>query len=116
MTSTAIIPRRHRNGLARFAWALGVVAVLLTAATQGGAQERQVDPRVGLAPGFRDAGEAAHNMELVVNLPKPDGFFDPEAPAGRPRPPRPPEPEENEEATPPEDAPEADAAPAEDAP
>ena len=55
-------------------------------------------------------------MELVVNLPKPDGFFDPEAPAGRPRPPRPPEPEENEEATPPEDAPEADAAPAEDAP
>ena len=116
MTSTAIVPRRHRNGLARFAWALGVVAVLLTAATQGGAQERQVDPRVGLAPGFRDAGEAAHNMELVVNLPKPDGFFDPEAPAGRPRPPRPPEPEENEEATPPEDAPEADAAPAEDAP
>ena len=116
MTSTAIVPRRHRNGLARFAWTLGVVAVLLTAATQGGAQERQVDPRVGLAAGFRDAGEAAHNMELVVNLPKPDGFFDPEAPAAGPGRLGPPEPEENEEATPPEDAPEADAAPAEDAP
>ncbi len=114
MTSTAIVPRRHRHGLARFAWALGVIAVLLTAATLGGAQERQVDPRVGLAAGFRDAGEAAHNMELVVNLPKPDGFFDPEAPAGRPRPPRPPEVE-----TPPDGAetpPEDDAAPAEDAP
>ena len=114
MTSTAIVPRRHRNGLARFAWALGVVAVLLTAATQGGAQARQVDPRVGLAAGFRDAGEAAHNMELVVNLPKPDGFFDPEAPAGRPRPPRPPEAETPPDGT--ETPPEADAAPADDAP
>jgi len=42
------------------------------------------DPRVGLAAGFRDAGTAARNMELVLNLPKPAGFFDPEAPAGRP--------------------------------
>ena len=48
----------------------------------------QADPRVGLAPGFRDAGVAARNMELVINLPKPEGFYDPEAPAGRPRPPR----------------------------
>ena len=46
------------------------------------------DPRVGLAPGFRDAGVAASNMELVTTLPKPEGFYDPEAPAGRPRPPR----------------------------
>ena len=114
MTSTAIVPRRQRNRLARFALALGVVAMLLTAATQGGAQERQVDPRVGLAAGFRDAGEAAHNMELVVNLPKPDGFFDPEAPAGRPRPPRAPEAEAPLEGA--ETPPEADAAPAEDAP
>ena len=113
MTPTAIIPRRHRNGLATLAWALGVVALVL-AATQGLAQERQVDPRVGLKAGFRDAGEAAHNMELVVNLPKPEGFFDPEAPAGRPRPPAPPE-----DDTPPEGAdapPEAEAAPPEDAP
>ena len=27
------------------------------------------DPRVGLAPGFRDAGQALRNMELVTTLP-----------------------------------------------
>ena len=32
--------------------------------------------------GLRDAGMAARNMELLANLPKPDGFFDPAAPAG----------------------------------
>ncbi len=49
-----------------------------------GAQQ-QADPRVGLAAGFRDAGSAARNLELVINLPKPEGFYDPDAPAGRPR-------------------------------
>jgi hypothetical protein len=57
-----------------------------------GAQDRsaspvQTDPRVGLKPGFRDAGVASRGMELVVNLPKPDGFFDPKTPAGTPVPP-----------------------------
>lgn len=42
------------------------------------------DPRVNLAAGFRDAGEALLNMELVASLPKPDGFFDPQNPAGLP--------------------------------
>ena len=42
------------------------------------------DPRVDLAAGFRDAGEASWNMTLVAALPKPDGFFDPYLPAGRP--------------------------------
>lgn len=42
------------------------------------------DPRVGLAAGFRDAGEASLNMTLVATLPKPAGFFDPENPAGLP--------------------------------
>ena len=42
------------------------------------------DPRAGLAAGFRDAGEAIHNMELLVSLPKPDGFFDPDNPAALP--------------------------------
>ena len=51
-----------------------------------------VDPRVGLAGGFDDAGVAARHMELVAHLPKPDGFFDPAAPAGRPTPPESPEP------------------------
>ncbi|PCI77349.1 MAG: DUF305 domain-containing protein [SAR86 cluster bacterium] len=40
------------------------------------------DPRVGLAAGFRDAGEAALNMRIVASLPKPAGFFDPERPSG----------------------------------
>ncbi len=43
------------------------------------------DPRVGLAAGFRDAGTAAWNMELLASLPKPDGFYDPENPAGLPK-------------------------------
>ena len=42
------------------------------------------DPRVGLAAGFRDAGEAALNLDLVASLPKPAGFFDPDNPAGLP--------------------------------
>ena len=44
------------------------------------------DPRIGLRAGFRDAGTAARNMELVASLPKPEGFFDPKAPAGLPTP------------------------------
>jgi hypothetical protein len=32
------------------------------------------DPRVGLSPGVTDAGQAAHNMELLVNRPRPEGF------------------------------------------
>ena len=48
------------------------------------------DPRVGLAAGFDDAGQALLNMRLVGSLPKPPGFFDPANPAGLPpeRPPR----------------------------
>ncbi len=58
------------------------------------------DPRVGLKPGLRDAGQAIRHMQLVASLPKPDGFFDPKAPGG--------------EATEPEtpDTPAASAAPA----
>ena len=50
---------------------------------------------VHLKAGFRDAGEATFNLERVATLPKPDGFFDPHAPAGLPMPTeRPPEEEE----------------------
>ena len=42
------------------------------------------DPRAGLAPGLDDAGQAISNMALVVSLPKPAGFFDPNNPAGLP--------------------------------
>lgn len=42
------------------------------------------DPRVNLKAGFDDAGQASLNMELVVALPKPAGFFDPANPQGLP--------------------------------
>jgi hypothetical protein len=60
----------------------GVLALLLA---NGSAQERPAnDPRVGLKPGLKDAGVAAKNMELLANLPKPPGFFDPAQPTGEP--------------------------------
>jgi hypothetical protein len=54
------------------------------------------DPRVGLKPGFSDAGVAARGLELVVAVPKPEGFFDPKAPGGEPMPPEEPEEKEKE--------------------
>ena len=42
------------------------------------------DPRVNLSAGYDDAGQATLNLQLVAALPKPDGFFDPENPAGLP--------------------------------
>jgi hypothetical protein len=42
------------------------------------------DPRNGLSAGFRDAGEAISNLELIASLPKPTGFFDAENPVGLP--------------------------------
>jgi hypothetical protein len=77
---------------------LYLVIIVLAVFAQGRAQERpatppSTDPRVGLKAGLRDAGQAARNMELLANLPKPEGFFDPSAPAGAPTPPeRPPAP------------------------
>ena len=60
--------------------------------------ELSPDPRVQLAAGFADAGQASWNMALVATRPKPDGFYDPHTPAGRPMPTgRAPEPEPTEE-------------------
>lgn len=42
------------------------------------------DPRAGLKPGFDDAGQALHNLELVASLRKPAGFFDPDNPSDLP--------------------------------
>jgi hypothetical protein len=44
------------------------------------------DPRIGLKAGYKDAGVAARGMELVSSRPRPEGFFDPKAPAGDPVP------------------------------
>jgi hypothetical protein len=51
---------------------------------EGAASAASNDPRVGLKAGFHDAGEAARNIERIATLPKPEGFFDPKAPAGTP--------------------------------
>jgi hypothetical protein len=59
-------------------------AIMIAAGAQGQTERASSDPRVGLKAGFRDAAEAAWNMELVSKLPKPDGFFDPKQPAGTP--------------------------------
>src|SRR2546427_6310563 len=69
---------------------LCVAAVVLFVGLEGRAQQRPAaanDPRIGLKPGLRDAGEAARNMERIASLPKPEGFFDPKAPGGAPTPP-----------------------------
>jgi len=85
----ASAPRPNNRGPMACAWLLGMAAAVVAAAVQGGAQERTApappaDPRSALKAGLRDAGKVAHNMELVTNLPKPEGFFDPKAPGGEP--------------------------------
>ncbi len=42
------------------------------------------DPRVNLRAGYADAGEASFNMQRVMSLPKPEGFYDPNNPQGLP--------------------------------
>ena len=48
------------------------VAALCAAALATVSAQQKPDPRVGLKPGLHDAGEAAWNLERVVNLPKPE--------------------------------------------
>jgi hypothetical protein len=63
-------------------------ATIAGAAQEHPATSTTNDPRVGLKAGFRDAGQAARNLELIATLPKAPGFFDPKAPAGTPSAPR----------------------------
>ena len=63
-----------------------VAALAVPASAQPAASSSAPDPRVGLKAGLRDAGVAAKGMELLANVPKPEGFFDPKAPAGLPNP------------------------------
>jgi hypothetical protein len=68
---------------------LACAAIALSLLT-GNAQEQapgSPDPRIGLKAGLREAGVAARHMELIASLPKPEGFFDPKAPAGFATPP-----------------------------
>ncbi|HVL68737.1 MAG TPA: hypothetical protein VM364_15850 [Vicinamibacterales bacterium] len=84
-----------------------VLALVCFAVSAGPAQERAAspaanDPRVSLKPGLKNAGVAISNMELIANVPKPPGFFDPKAPAGEPTEPERPQgaPEEADTAKP----------------
>jgi hypothetical protein len=58
-----------------------VSGLLLAVMSEGGAQtpapSPQTDPRVGLKGGLTDAAVAAKGLDLVANLPKPEGFVDP---------------------------------------
>jgi hypothetical protein len=68
---------------------LTVAAFSMSLAIAGIAQDKPAtavtnDPRVGLKAGFRDAGQAARNLELVATMPRAEGFYDPKAPAGAP--------------------------------
>jgi hypothetical protein len=63
-----------------------VLALVVPVGAQTAASSAPPDPRVGLKAGLRDAGVAARGFELLANVAKPDGFFDPKAPAGEPNP------------------------------
>ena len=76
---------RNLISASAIAVSLSVLAVAQDRATQTAAVNSN-DPRVGLKAGLHDAGVAVRNLELVAHLPKPPGFFDPNAPAGNPIP------------------------------
>jgi hypothetical protein len=52
-------------------------AVSISAIGLAQAPTGEQDPRVGLKGGLTDAAVAAKGLELVANLPKPEGFIDP---------------------------------------
>jgi len=63
------------------------IALCVAAVSAQQAPAAKNDPRIGLKPGLKDAGEAAKNLEKIATLFKPDGFFDPKAPGGIANPP-----------------------------
>jgi hypothetical protein len=83
----------------RIAKGFTVAAIIATSLAVGYAQQpagneprpSTTDPRANLKPGFRDAQVATWNLDLVATLPKPEGFFDPSAPAGPISPPEQPD-------------------------
>jgi hypothetical protein len=50
------------------------------AAGGGAVAGGEADPRVGLRAGLTNAGEAAHNLELIAHRSRPAGFFNPANP------------------------------------
>ena len=72
MTEDAAPSSTRRRALRAMLGALFAAALVTTVA----AAESAPDPRVGLTPGFDNAGVAANGLELLANRPKPAGFFD----------------------------------------
>jgi hypothetical protein len=75
----------RRAGGSRWVPAVGLLFLSAALVAAADAQARQpvggqADPRVGLRAGITDAGEAASNMRLLANRPRPDGFFNPANP------------------------------------
>ena len=63
----------------------GAVVGACSSATSGSRQDASTpspDPRVGLKPGWTDAGVASWNMRLVSNRARAEGWFDPAKPGG----------------------------------
>ena len=76
MTEDAVSSSTRRRALRAMLGALLAAAIVTTVA----AAESAPDPRVGLAPGFDNAGVAANGLELLANRAKAAGFFDPANP------------------------------------
>jgi hypothetical protein len=77
MTSLLLLPRDRMHQILR---SVVVLSFSVLSATSTGAQvdtaaKKSNDPRVGLKPGWNDAGETILNMELVAHRPRPEGFF-----------------------------------------
>src|SRR5690606_19726617 len=70
-------PRWKRSAITM---SLALAAAAFAGASGVSAQQRDPnDPRIGLRAGWKDAGVAASNMELLASTPRPEGFFDPNA-------------------------------------
>src|SRR5688572_18011970 len=59
----------------RLVWV--VAAAVVTAGAWQVSAQQAPDPRVGLKAGLTDAGQAARNMELLKNVPRPENFGNP---------------------------------------
>jgi hypothetical protein len=54
-----------------------LLGLMIEGVAQTPAPSEQTDPRIGLKGGLTDAEVAATGLELLSNLPKPEGFIDP---------------------------------------
>jgi hypothetical protein len=57
-----------------------VALAAVTVAPSGAGAQEEPDPRIGLTPGWLDAGSASSNLDLVAHHDKPAGFVNPANP------------------------------------